>query len=60
LKIEIYTGSEDWQNYANSMAFGEMVGIKVNVVEGVGYGLPKAYVGKLLDDWNDKSANRSR
>lgn len=56
LNIEIHTGSEDWQSYANSIALGEMTGIKVHVVEGAGHGLPKAYVGKLLDDWNNKSA----
>ena len=56
LNIEIHTGSEDWQSCSNSIALGEMSGIKVNVVEGVGHGLPKAYVGKLLDDWNNKSA----
>ena len=51
LNIEIHTGSEDWQSYANSLAFGEMTGIKVHVVEGAGHGLPKAYVSNLIDQW---------
>ena len=49
LNIEIHTGSEDWQSYANSLAFGELVGIKVNVVEGAGHMLPREYVSNLLD-----------
>jgi hypothetical protein len=48
---EIHVGSEDWQSYPNAIAFGKMVGMKVNVVEGAGHGLPKAYVGNLLDQW---------
>jgi hypothetical protein len=51
LNCEIHVGSEDWQSYPNAVAFGEMVGIRVNVVEGAGHGLPKAYVGNLLDQW---------
>ena len=51
LNIQIHTGSEDWQSYVNSLAFGELVGIKVNVVEGAGHMLPRAYVGNLLDGW---------
>lgn len=51
LRCEIHVGSEDWQSYPNAMAFGKMVGMKVNVVEGAGHGLPKAYVGNLLDQW---------
>lgn len=48
---EIHVGSEDWQSYPNAIAFGKMVGMKVNVVEGAGHGLTKAYVGNLLDQW---------
>ena len=48
---EIHVGSDDWQSYPNAIAFGKMVGMKVNVVEGAGHGLPKAYVGNLLDQW---------
>ncbi len=51
LNVEIHTGSEDWQSYANAIAFGEMLGIKVHVVEGAGHGLPKGYVANLLDQW---------
>jgi hypothetical protein len=51
LCCEIHVGSEDWQSYPNAIAFGKMVGMKVNVVEGAGHGLPKAYVGNLLDQW---------
>ena len=51
LNCEIHVGSEDWQSHPNAVAFGEMVGMRVNVVEGAGHGLPKAYVGNLLDQW---------
>ena len=51
LNCEIHVGSEDWQSHPNAVAFGEMVGMKVNVVEGAGHGLPKIYVGNLLDSW---------
>jgi len=51
VRCEIHTGSEDWQSYANSKVFGEMVGIKVHVVDGAGHMLPKEYVSRLLDDW---------
>jgi hypothetical protein len=45
---EIHVGSEDWQSYANAIAFGEMVGIQIHVVEGAGHMLPKDYVSALL------------
>ncbi len=50
---EIHVGSEDWQSCPNSKAFGEMVGIKVNVIEGAGHMLPKEYVNALLEQWQD-------
>jgi hypothetical protein len=50
-KCEIHTGSEDWQSCVNSKAFGDLVGIKVYVVEGSGHGLPKEYVASLLNSW---------
>lgn len=48
VNCEIHVGSEDWQSCANSKVFGEMVGIKVHLVEGAGHMLPHAYVGDLL------------
>ena len=51
LNCAIHVGSEDWQSHPNAMAFGKLVGMKVNVVEGAGHELPKAYVGALLDGW---------
>lgn len=51
VNCEIHTGSDDWQSYANSKVLGEMVGIKVHVVEGAGHMLPKEYVSHLLDQW---------
>ena len=36
LCCEIHVGSEDWQSYPNAIAFGKMVGMKVNVVQGAG------------------------
>ena len=51
LKCEIHVGSEDWQSHPNAVAFGKQVGMKVNVVEGAGHGLPKAYVRDLLEQW---------
>jgi len=47
----IHTGSEDWQSYANSKAFGEMLGIPVHTVDGADHMLPKTYVSNLLDQW---------
>lgn len=51
LKCEIHVGSEDWQSHPNAVAFGKMVGMKVNVVEGAGHALPKEYVAALLSRW---------
>ena len=51
VNCEIHVGSEDWQSCPNAVAFGKSVGMKVNVVEGAGHGLPKAYVSSLLDKW---------
>ena len=48
VNCEIHVGSEDWQSCANSKVFGEMVGIKVHMVEGAGHMLPHAYVSELL------------
>jgi hypothetical protein len=51
LCCEIHVGSDDWQSCPNAIAFGKMVSMKVNVVDGAGHGLPKAYVSNLLDQW---------
>ena len=52
LNCEMHTGSEDWQSHPkNVTAFGEMVSIKVNVVDGAGHSLLKAYIGSVLDKW---------
>lgn len=52
LQAEIYVGSEDWQSHpTNVTAFGEAVGIPVEVVPGGGHMLGKEYVGNLLDCW---------
>ena len=48
VNCEIHVGSEDWQSCANAKGFGEIVGIKVHLVEGAGHMLPHAYVGELL------------
>lgn len=48
---EIHVGSEDWQSCPNAVAFGQLVGMKVHVIEGVGHGLPKEYVAELLSRW---------
>lgn len=52
VNCEIHVGSDDWQSCANSKVFGEMVGIKVHIIEGEGHVLPKTYVGNLLDRWH--------
>ena len=52
VNCQIHVGSEDWQSCPNAVAFGKLVGMKVNVVEGAGHGLPKDYVAKLLDQWS--------
>jgi pimeloyl-ACP methyl ester carboxylesterase len=52
VNCQIHVGSEDWQSCPNAVAFGKLVGMKVNVVEGAGHGLPKDYVSKLLDQWS--------
>ena len=51
VNCDIHTGAEDWQSCANSQSFGEMVGIKVHVVEAAGHMLPKAYVSHLMEGW---------
>jgi hypothetical protein len=48
---EIHVGSEDWQSHPHAVAFGEMVGMKVKLVEGAGHALPKAYVDALLSSF---------
>ncbi|WP_310613812.1 hypothetical protein [Limnohabitans sp.] len=52
LKCEIHVGSEDWQSCPNAVAFGKLVGVKVNVIEGAGHNLSKDYVSRLLDEWS--------
>jgi hypothetical protein len=51
LQCEIHVGTEDWQSCPNAKAFGEMVGVKVNLVAGAGHMLPREYVGELLNKW---------
>ncbi|PQA82405.1 hypothetical protein C5F52_15455 [Limnohabitans sp. TS-CS-82] len=51
VNCEIHVGSEDWQSCANSKVFGEMVWIKVHLVQGVGHILPHAHVNELLKTW---------
>jgi hypothetical protein len=51
LDCEIHVGTEDWQSCPNAKAFGEMVGVKVNLVAGAGHMLPREYVGDLLNQW---------
>lgn len=51
VNCQIHVGSEDWQSCPNSKVFGEMVGIKVHVVEGAGHMLPKEYVSALFEQW---------
>ena len=51
LKCEIHVGSEDWQSCPNAVAFGKLVCMNVNVIEGAGHNLPKDYVSRLLDEW---------
>ncbi len=49
---EIHVGSEDWQSNPNNVTkFADLVGLKINVVQGGGHMLPKDYVGSLLDKW---------
>jgi len=52
LQAQIHVGSEDWQSHpTNVTAFGNAVGIPVEVVPGGGHMLGKAYVGGVLDHW---------
>ena len=51
INCEIHVGTEDWQSCPNAKAFGEMVGVKVNLVHGAGHMLPREYVGDLLNLW---------
>ena len=51
MNCEIHVGTEDWQSCPNAKAFGEMVGVKVNLVAGAGHMLPREYVGSLLNQW---------
>ena len=52
LHCEIHVGTADWQSCPNATAFGEMVGVKVNLVQGAGHMLPLEYVGELLNQWS--------
>lgn len=53
LNCEIHVGTEDWQSCPNAKAFGEMVGVKVNLVAGAGHMLPREYVSELLNQWRN-------
>jgi len=51
-QCQVHVGAEDWQsNPANVTAFGELLGIDVNIVPNAGHMLPKEYVGDVLDKW---------
>ena len=56
---QIHVGSEDWQSVPDNVKqFGIATGIPVTVVESAGHMLPKAYVGRLLDDWLTRVISR--
>lgn len=49
LRCEIHTGSDDWQSDPkNVTVFGEMTGLKVEVIPGSGHRLPKTYVALIV------------
>lgn len=49
---EIHVGSKDWQSIPSSVVYlGNLLGITVTVVPGVGHNLGKEYVGGVLDRW---------
>ena len=51
-KCQIHVGSEDWQSNPEDVTrFGELVGLRIDVVPGAGHMLPREYVGNILDKW---------
>lgn len=55
---EIHVGSEDWQSQPEVVTeFGQLTGIPVFVLEGLGHDLGKDYVGPLIDGLCDKPRN---
>ncbi len=51
-RCEVHVGEEDWQsNPANVTAFGERIGLVVNIVPKAGNMLGKSYVSDVLDHW---------
>lgn len=48
-RCEMHTGSEDWQSHPkNVTAFGDLVGIRVDVFQGASHRLPKTYVALVV------------
>ena len=51
-RCEIHVGSEDWQSNPSAiLQLGNLLGLKVSVVDGAGHNLPKAYVREVLNTW---------
>jgi hypothetical protein len=49
LRCEIHTGSDDWQSHPkNVTVFGEMTGLKVEVIPGAGHRLSKTYIALIV------------
>jgi len=47
---EIYVGAEDWQSHPDKVSeFGQLTGIPVTVIPGMGHMLNRVYAGALLD-----------
>jgi hypothetical protein len=47
---EIHVGAEDWQSHPDKVTeFGQLAGIPVTVIPGMGHMLNRVYVGSLLD-----------
>lgn len=52
MKIEVHTGSEDWQSSpAGVTSFFAKLEVPVTIAEGRGHMLGADYVGNLLDSW---------
>ncbi len=48
-RCEMHTGSEDWQSHPkNVTAFGDLVGIPVDVLQGASHRLPKTYISLVV------------
>jgi hypothetical protein len=50
----VHVGENDWQSNPESVkSLFSLLRCQVSIVSGAGHSLPKAYVGKIIDKWQN-------